>query len=109
MGAVHGAVNRVVVAVTALCLAGVAAPAWAQGSRATGAGSLGAVDITVDGQVAHADPIAPCVVGTAPANQADPVTIGRNTRYGTGTTSCVATTTAPRACRCPDSSSRPPC
>jgi hypothetical protein len=81
--------KRVLVAATAVCLAGVPAPAWAQESTATGAGSLGAVDIMVNGQPSQADPIAPCRLGTTPANQTGPLTVGRSTRYGPGTTSCA--------------------
>jgi hypothetical protein len=78
--------KRVVVA--ALCLVVVPVTARADEITASGAGSIGAVDITVGQQSAHADPIAPCVVDTTAANRNDPVSVGTTTKYGLGTTTC---------------------
>lgn len=73
-----------------LCGGLVAVPATAQGQpTATGAGSVGAVDITVNGTSAHSDPIAPCVVDDAPSARTDPVTIGTKTKYGLSSTTCT--------------------
>lgn len=81
---------RRMVAVGALFGAVVAAPATAQAqAEATGAGSVGAVDITVDGVSAHADPIAPCVVDTTAEGRTDPITVGTRTKYGLGSTTCT--------------------
>ncbi|WP_431877076.1 choice-of-anchor P family protein [Amycolatopsis sacchari] len=73
----------------ALCLAAVPATAQAEGATATGAGSVGAVHITVDGQQATAEPIAPCAVGGTAENRADPVFVGATTRFGLGSTKCA--------------------
>lgn len=72
----------------ALCLAAVPATAQADEVTATGAGSVGALHVTVGDQTAHEDPIAPCVVGTTEKNRTDPVAVGAATRYGLGETSC---------------------
>jgi hypothetical protein len=73
----------------ALCLAAVPATARADETTATGAGSVGAMHVTVGDQTAHEDPIAPCVVGGTGENRTDPVTVGMTTRYGLGETSCT--------------------
>ncbi|HJQ46942.1 MAG TPA: hypothetical protein VJ870_11560 [Amycolatopsis sp.] len=73
----------------AMCLAVLPATAGADENTASGAGSIGAVDISVGSSGAHADPIAPCVAGTTPGNRTDPVTVGTTTKYGLGTTTCT--------------------
>ncbi|NKQ54841.1 hypothetical protein HFP15_18310 [Amycolatopsis sp. K13G38] len=73
----------------AMCLAVVPATARADQNTAGGAGSIGAVDITVGQASAHSDPIAPCTVDTKPDNRTDPVTVGTKTKYGLGTTTCT--------------------
>jgi hypothetical protein len=75
--------------VAALCLAAVPATAQADEVTPAGAGSVGAVHITVGGQTAHADPIAACVVDGTAQNRTDPVLIGTTTRYGLSSTSCT--------------------
>ena len=72
----------------AMCLAVVPATASADEITASGAGSVGAVDITVGQSSAHADPIASCTADTTPSNRTDPVTVGTTTKYGLGTTTC---------------------
>lgn len=73
----------------AMCLAALPATARADEVTATGAGSIGAVDITVGQSSAHSDPIAPCTADTTPANRTDPVTVGTTTKYGLGSTTCT--------------------
>jgi len=81
---------RRIVVVAAVCGAALAVPVSAQAqSGATGAGSVGAVDIAVDGVSAHADPIAPCVVGETPSASTNPVTVGTKTKYGLAETTCT--------------------
>lgn len=75
--------------VAALCLAAVPATAQADQAKATGTGSVGAVHVKIGDQIAHADPIAPCVVGRTERNRTDPVTVGTATKYGLGDTSCT--------------------
>ncbi|TNC19230.1 choice-of-anchor P family protein [Amycolatopsis alkalitolerans] len=73
----------------ALCLAAVPATAHAQQAQTgTGAGSVGAVNVTVGGQPTHADPIAACALGGTERNRNDPVVYG-DTSYGLGETSCT--------------------
>ncbi|GAB2990884.1 hypothetical protein LWP59_06865 [Amycolatopsis acidiphila] len=73
----------------ALCLAAVPATAQADEATATGAGSVGAVHVTVGDQTVHADPIAACAVGGTGENRTDPVVVGTSTRYGLGETRCT--------------------
>lgn len=51
-------------------------------------GSVGAVDMIVDGQRVHAEPIAPCTAGEVPAAESSGVDIGTETSYGNGETRC---------------------
>ncbi|MDQ0376923.1 hypothetical protein [Amycolatopsis thermophila] len=85
--------RRIVVAAL-LCggVVGVPASAQAQQTTATGAGSVGAVDITVDAAPAHADPLATCVVDRTPSGHTDPVTVGGKTSYGSSDTTCTRNT-----------------
>ncbi|NIH82051.1 choice-of-anchor P family protein [Amycolatopsis viridis] len=81
---------RRIVTAAVLCGGLVAAPGSAQAQPgATGAGSVGAADIAVNGTPAHADPIAPCVVDATPAGRTDPVTVGTRTKYGLGSSTCT--------------------
>ncbi|GAB3564615.1 choice-of-anchor P family protein [Amycolatopsis endophytica] len=81
---------RKIVTVATLLGGLVAVQASAQAQQgATGAGSVGAADITVEGMTAHSDPIAPCAVDTTPSNRTDPITVGTKTKYGLGETTCT--------------------
>jgi hypothetical protein len=81
----HG-VGRVLA--IAACLAVVPVPAFADEFDPTGTGSLGAADLTVDGQTSHSGPLAPCAVGSRPANSTGQIVVGPGTRFGPGSTSC---------------------
>lgn len=72
----------------AACLAVVPVPAFADEFDATGTGSLGAAELTVDGQTSHSGSLAPCAVGPRPTNSTDQVVVGPATRFGPGNTSC---------------------
>lgn len=76
------------VLVVAACLAVMPVPAYADEFDATGTGSLGAADLTVDGQTAHGGPLAPCAAGSRPTNSIGPLVVGPATRFGPGSTSC---------------------
>lgn len=77
------------VLLAALCLAAVPVTAQAQEVTATGSGSVGAADVTVEGEQDRADPIAPCALDATAENRADPVFVGPTTKFGLGSTKCV--------------------
>lgn len=73
-----------------VCLAALPVPALAAEPVALGSGSVGSVDLLVDGHPAQAPPIAPCVAGSRPGNQTDPVDVGPSTSFGSATTTCTS-------------------
>jgi hypothetical protein len=62
------------------------------GAALTGqsSGFVGSVDLSVDGQLAQAAPIAPCAVGGVGGNRTDPITVGTRTSFGAATTTCTS-------------------
>ncbi|WP_165436547.1 hypothetical protein [Amycolatopsis suaedae] len=75
--------------VAATCAGLVMAPGAAQAEVApTALGSVGEVDVTLDGTVSEVAPIAPCTLGATESNRTSGVTEG-DTKYGAGETSCV--------------------
>jgi hypothetical protein len=58
---------------------------------ASGSGSVGSVDVTIDGTPVQQDPIAPCDVDGVPTDESDKVTVGDVATFYGGETTCTRT------------------
>lgn len=79
-----------IISAAVVCLAALPVPALAAQPIALGTGAVGAVDLLVDARPAQAAPIAPCVAGSRPENQTDPVDVGPSTSFGSARTTCTS-------------------
>lgn len=89
----HARVVFAVLAGMVMALVTGVAPATAEGAQIeqtgpSARGTVGSVQMTVNGVPAQGGPLAPCATGQTASNNSDAVTIGGTVKYGAGSTQC---------------------